>query len=143
MKGVRHAGIVVSDMEESMYFYRDLLGLEVVNKAVESGSYIDKILGLKGIKVTTVKLVADDGSLVELLYFHSHRKELDRKKAICETGISHIAFTVEDLEEEYKKLSKEGVRFNASPQISPDGYAKVTFCEDPDGNLIELVETLK
>jgi len=41
-----------------------------------------------------------------------------------------------------KKLKEKGVKFNCSPQISPDGKAKVAFCEDPDGVPIELVEEL-
>ena len=143
MKEIRHVGIVVKDMGKALYFYRDLLGLKVVNKMVEAGSYIDKILGLKDIRVATIKLAADDGNLVELLCFNSNKKEFNLKKAICRIGISHIAFTVKNLEEECKRLTNKGVKFNAPPQCSPNGYAKVAFCKDPDGNFIELVEVLK
>ena len=34
------------------------------------------------------------------------------------------------------------IQFNSSPQISPDGYAKVVFCRAPEGTMIELVEVL-
>lgn len=142
MKAIRHIGIVVSDLEKALHFYQDLLGLKVVNKMVESGNCIDKISGLKNVKVTTIKLAAGDGNLVELLCYHSHKREIVFKKDICEIGVSHVAFTVENLDAEYKRLLRAGVKFNAPPQISPDGYAKVTFCSDPDGNFIELVEKL-
>ena len=39
-------------------------------------------------------------------------------------------------------LLKNNVKFTAPPQLTPDGYAKVTFCEDPDGTPIELVEVI-
>lgn len=143
MKAIRHTGIIVSDLKESLHFYRDLLGLKLKKKMNESGAYMDKISGLKNVKVTTVKMAAGDGNLIELIYYHSYKREAIPKKEICEVGISHIAFTVENLDAEYKRLSKAGIKFNAPPQVSPDGYAKVTFCRDPEGNFIELVQVLK
>lgn len=142
MKAVRHVGIVVSDLSEALSFYRDLLGLKVVKRMKESGDYIDKISGLKGVAVTTVKMAADDGNLIELLYYTSHPAKT-AVRAINQLGASHVAFTVENLEKEFARLSKQGVQFNSRPQVSPDGCAKVTFCKDPDGTLIELVEVLK
>ena len=143
MKAIRHVGIVVSNLEKSLYFYKDLLNLKIVKKMEESGEYIDKISDLKNVRVTTIKMAADDENLIELLYYHSHSNhKFVNSKQINEIGISHIAFTVNDLEKEYIRLLEKGVIFNASPQCSPDGYAKVTFCKDPDGNLIELVEVL-
>ena len=143
MKAIRHTGIVVSNLEEALHFYQDLLGLKMVRRLVESGNYIDKISGLKNVKVTTIKFAAEDGNIIELLYFHSHKKKCIQKQDISEKGISHVAFTVENLDAEYKRLSKTGIKFNAPPQLSPDGYANVTFCKDPEGNFIELVEVLK
>lgn len=52
-------------------------------------------------------------------------------------------FTVQDLDGLFQKLSRAGVRFTAPPQVSPDGLAKVVFCQDPDGAPIELVEMLE
>ena len=57
-------------------------------------------------------------------------------------GASHIAFTVDDLDKTYQYLLDNGVKFNAPPQKSPDGFAKVTFCSDPDNTPIELVEVI-
>jgi catechol 2,3-dioxygenase-like lactoylglutathione lyase family enzyme len=107
----------------------------------ESGDYIDNILSIRNTKVTTVKMEAPDGQMIELLKYHSHPGE-QTPREICDIGISHIAFTVEDLNCEYDRLKSEGVPFNAQPQLSPDGYAKVTFCRAPEGTLVELVEVL-
>ena len=41
-----------------------------------------------------------------------------------------------------RDYQKKGVRINCPTHISPDGYAKITFCHDPDGTSIELVEVL-
>ena len=65
-----------------------------------------------------------------------------KNNEICNIRASHIAFTADNIDYEYKKLKKQGVKFNCPPQISPDGRAKVTFCYDPDNVPIELVEEL-
>jgi hypothetical protein len=54
-----------------------------------------------------------------------------------------MAFSVKNLDKSYNILKKKGVKFNAAPQLSPDGFAKVTFCKGPENLLIELVEELK
>lgn len=147
VKNIRHVGIVVSDLEKSLHFYRDVLGLKIVKMMDESGDYIDNMSALKNVKVTTVKMAAGDGdleagNLIELLHYQSHPRKRDNSAEICAIGISHVAFTVDDLEYEYERLKNHNVFFNAPPQLSPDGYAKVTFCKDPDGNFIELVQVL-
>ena len=143
MKEIRHTGIVVTDMEKALRFYRDLLGLKVVKDSREEGDYIDSITGLSRVRLWMVKLTADDGSMVELLQYLSHPQEALDNHQICDIGCSHIAFTVDDIDKEYARLSENGVRFNCPPCVSPDGYAKVSFCHDPDGTRIELVEVLQ
>ena len=141
IKDIRHTGIVVIDLEASLRFYRDLLGFQIAKQMEESGDYIDNISSIRNIKVTTVKIMAPDGQMIELLQYHSHPRE-QKLREICDIGIIHIAFTVEDLNSEYDRLKGKGVPFNAPPQLSPDDYAKVTFCRAPEGTLIELVEML-
>lgn len=143
IKAIRHIGIVVSDIDKSLEFYIDSLGLRIKKDMLEQGAFIDAISALRDVQVRTVKMEADDGNLVELLWYKSHPRVSGGSKDICEIGASHPAFTVEDLDAEYKRLGERGIIFNCPPQISPDGFAKVTFCRDPDGTLIELVEQLK
>ena len=58
---VRHTGIVVSNMETSLPFYRDLLGLEVWWDQIEAGSVTEAITGVTEAKLRTVKMKALDG----------------------------------------------------------------------------------
>ncbi len=142
IKAIRHIGIVVDNLEASLHFYQDLLGFEMTKRMEESGEYIDNMSALTDVQVTTIKMAAPDGHLIELLHYKSHPRSQNLQKEICAIGISHLAFTVENLDEEYAYLSKAGVPFNAPPQLSPDGYAKVTFCGAPEGTRIELVQLL-
>jgi glyoxylase I family protein len=141
VKAIRHAGIVTEDLDASLHFYQDLLGLKIARQTEESGAFIDHILGLGGAKVTTVKMAAGDGQMVELLSYHSCRGKQVRRD-INDTGLTHIAFTVDNLDSEYYRLRDKGVVFISCPQVSPDGYAKVAFCKAPEGTFIELVEVL-
>lgn len=142
VKETRHIGIAVTNMKKSLHFYRDLLGLEIVREMDESGEYIDNMLSINNVNVKTVKMSANNGvTLIELLEFKSHPKE-NQQREIYDIGASHVAFTVENLNEMYEYLLNLGVKFNAPPQTSPDKFVKVTFCKDPDGTPIELVEVI-
>ena len=141
---IRHAGITVKNLDKCLDFFVNILGFKIEKKMEEQGDYIDAMHKLSDVKVTTVKIRAPDGNLLELLKFHSHSidKEETWSGKIFSTGLTHIAFTVENLDYAYKLLSSKGVDFNAPPQQSPDGYAKVTFCKGPENLFIELVEVL-
>ena len=142
IKDVRHMGIVVSDMEKSLKFYRDLLGLKVKSLVDEEGEFLDNMLARENVKNKVAKLYAKNGNtLVELIDSKSYGNKKDRD--FFTIGASHFALTVDDLDETYDYLIKNGVRFTASPQLTPDGFAKVTFCEDPDGYKVELNEPVK
>ena len=142
IKEIRHIGIVVNNMENSLKFYRDLLGLKIIRDMDEHGNYIDNMLSLDNVQVRTVKMSADIGNtLIELLYFKSHTD--DEIRNFYTIGASHVALTVDNLDSLYKHLSANNIRFNAPPQKSPDGLVKVTFCNDPDGTPVELVEIIK
>lgn len=141
MKKIRHTGITVANLDLALWFYRDLLGLKVAIKANEESDYIDNISGFENIKLEVVKLITDDGSMIELLHYLSHPKKGIYRK-LYEIGISHVAFEVDDIDVLYNKLSDEGILFNSPPTVSPDNYAKVAFCHDLESNSIELVQVL-
>ena len=141
IKEVRHIGIVVKNIENSLKFYRDLLGLKIVRDMNEHGNHLDNMLSLDNVEVRTVKLSVNENiTLIELLEFKSHNDNEIRN--FYTIGASHVAFTVENIDKLYQDLSAKNVEFNAPPQKSPDGLVKVTFCKDPDGTPIELVEIL-
>jgi len=141
---VRHVGITVSDLKKSISFYRDLLGFTITKEMDESGVHIDKFSGLKDVDVRTVKLSGESGGMIELLYYRSHpnTNEQNFSEDITKVGCSHFAITVRDLPSLYSKLLENNLVVLCEPQYSPDGKVRLTFCRDPDGTLIELVEEL-
>lgn len=141
----RHAGLVVENLEQMLQFYVNVLGMTVVKRSDEDENYIGKVLGLKRAKLTTVKMFVDDprGGLLELLYFPERKHKKKHLKIYPNSpGFTHIALTVKDVDKLFEKLKKKGIKFLSRPQKSPDGYARIVFCKDPEGNIVELVQLL-
>ena len=142
MTSVRHMGIVVGDMEKSLHFYCDLVGLQDAPVKEETGPFIDGLLDMPGTRIQTVKLAGENSTTsIELLCFKNPTPTASTP--LNSIGPTHVALNVSDLDELYARLSKAQVSFNSPPRVSADGYAKVAFCQDPDGTFIELVEPLK
>ena len=142
IKNIRHTGIVVTDMERSLEFYRDLMGLKTVIDFTEKGEFIDTISKGNGIDLRMAKLIAEDGGMIELLYYASCPQPERGDNKLWETGPTHVAFTVEDVDKTYQEWSAKGVKCNSAPVVSPDGKAKLFFCQDPDGTYLEIVQML-
>ena len=141
VKGTRHTGIICKDIEKSLIFYRDFLGLSVIQDFWDDSDYINEITNMKGANVHMIKLKADDGSVLELLDYVTHPTS-SIKQSVYNVGACHLAFQVYDIEEAYLNLTKKDVCFLSKPILSSEGIAKVCFCMDPDNTRIELVEML-
>ena len=139
---IRHTGIVVSSMETSLPFYRDLLGLEVWWNQVEEGPMVEAVTGVPGARIHTVKLKAPDGVSIELLQYLNTPKPVPALNASNNVGCNHVALQVNDLDELHRKAVAQGIRFNSAPMTAAGGKAKVTYCRDPEGVVLELVEIL-
>jgi len=144
MSSLRHVGITVSNLNESIRFYQDMLGFEIKTVMLEEGACIDNFSCLKNVLVLTVKMSGKNNSgMIELLNYISHPSfRHENNYPITDVGCSHFAITVQNLDSLYKNLVANDIVFNHPVQTSPDGNVKIAFCRDPDGTLIELVEEL-
>ena len=137
----RHSCIIVTDLEKALWFYRDLLGLKIWIQKTLEGEFADKILGISNVKMTYVKMDFDDLETsthpprFELHYYHHPKCDI-----VYPSG--HIAFTVKNIDELYNKLKKENIPFCSEPIVDLEKKTKLCFCEDFDGNVIELCEDL-
>ena len=140
IREMRHVGIVVKNMEKNLRFWRDVMGLSVKQDFWEEGAFIDTIQDLEGVKLHMIKLTAPDDSMIELLKDDSHPTPSPERNELCDRGIRHIAFTVDDVMKSWTRLHSYGCKVLSKPTVSPDGKAKLFFARDPEGNLLELVE---
>ncbi len=140
--GTSHTGIVVHDMERQLHFWRDIMELEVAADSWEESEYIDKLEALSGVRLHMIKLIAPDGSMIELLKDETHPALPPQRNFLCDPGIRHIAFTVVDAEKSWQTLRQAGCRVLSEPITSPSGKSKLFFARDPEGNLLEIAQVL-
>ena len=140
--GYRHTGIIVNNMKKSLQFYKDFLGLKIIQDFTDESEYINKITGIKNGYAHFIKLSMPDGSVLELLEYPSHRTK-PHDLSIINVGIAHIALRVKNAQYAYDFLNSKGVELLSQPVLSSEGIAKVFFSLDPDGVRVELVEMLK
>ena len=142
---IRHIGLVVKDLEKSIEFYEQVFNLNVINRMIEKGKYIEKLTGIDGVGVEWAKLTDDNSNILELIEYIA-QKDPD-PQIILKVNLlrsTHIAFTVKDINEIYEELLRRDLLCNSEPLISSDGKVKVLYAHDPDGIIIEIVEeTLK
>jgi len=139
--GYRHAGIITNDIKKSVFFYHNILGLEIIQDFIDSSDYINEITGLKNATAHFVKLKTQDGAVLELLEYPTHKTD-PINISIINVGILHIALRVADSQIAYNHVTKFGVKTLSKPVLSSEGIAKVFFCLDPDNVRVELVEML-
>ena len=139
---LRHIGLVVRNLERSLVFYQETVGLSLWKRDVEQGNYIENVVGIKGAVLEWAKLKTPDGCLVELIQYHVHGQSDYSIELLPanKLGCSHIAFTVKNIDLLYETLTEKGYSCNSKPQLSPDGLVKVMYCHDPDGIILEMVE---
>lgn len=142
IKGVRHTGIVVNEIENAIKFWVKLLGFKVVIDQIEEGPFIDKLLGLDNVLVRTVKLAAQDGSLIELLHFKSHKSLPTWDGNPYKTGLTHIALNVQNLNETVLRLEQNSYYKVNEIQKSLNGKVSVCYVRGYEGTLLELVEVI-
>jgi catechol 2,3-dioxygenase-like lactoylglutathione lyase family enzyme len=136
--GFNHVGISVASLERSIAFYRDLLGMQLIQEVAFAGEKYESILGLKGAKGRIAILRIGNLELEFFEFGHPVGRTADSNRPVCDAGIAHFAVQVEDLAGLYARLHAAGVVFH-SPPID-FGCALATYLRDPDGNVIEMLQ---
>jgi len=142
VRNFRHVCLITRNLDKSLKFYRDILGLKVSKILTVEGGYPETALNIKGIRLTYVKMRSPRQPRGSPPVFELHYWERPRMRPE-KPGYNHISFTVDDIDRVYKRLHKAGVRCVSRPVKAPEGVTKIFFGYDPDGNLIEFVEELK
>lgn len=144
MLSVYHAALSVSDLDKSVAFYRDVLGLTLTigPTEVSGGKKLSEGVGVPKARLRQAVLSADEGMVELIEYVHPPRPS-DQPPPQNTLGAIHIAFRVENAEEKMEELKGKGVVFLTPINIIEDGPLKGwkwVYFKDPDGITLELVE---
>lgn len=113
---VKNSAVAVENLEESVRFYTDILGMEEVRR-------FSPVPGL------TIAFVKGEGeATIELIEGEEGKK-----------GLYMVGMEIEDMDEEIAKLKAKGIQLTRGP-IGKPGGPKIAFLKGPDGVEIELIQ---
>src|SRR5205809_6638236 len=135
--------IVVEDLEAAKAFFAEL-GLELEGETTVEGSWVDRVVGLKGVRSEIAMMRTPDGhGRVELTKFHTPpavRAEPENAPANA-LGIRRIMFAVDDIDEVVARLKSHGAELVGEFAEYEDIY-RLCFLRGPEGIIIGLAEQL-
>jgi catechol 2,3-dioxygenase-like lactoylglutathione lyase family enzyme len=146
--GTWHFSFTVSDIDVSVAFYRDLLGLELIHQQVQDNDYTRTLVGFPdaSLRIAQLAVPGEPGGisghhleLVEYVVPKGPPYGPERNRP----GASHLAFCVSDASATHQRLVDGGVRFVSPPQAITAGVNSgglTCYFLDPDDITLELVQ---
>ena len=118
-----HTRYRVNDLDRSLRFYKDVLGLEEVRRSRSP----------RGSELAFLKAPESDET-IELCSFP------DSGPVQVQADLTHLAFQVDSLEDFGRHLEKLGLRYSDGPHYKADGKGGFAFIDAPEGYEIELIQ---
>ena len=140
IKAADHIGLNVSDMEQNIVFYRDILGLAIISDKEMEGRFLDTVQGKEDMRYRIVKFESPEGFMIELLEDLNHKMSPQPELTLQDVGLRHFAYEVEDVDAAYETVSKAGFKTISRPETSEDKSMRLFFVRDPENNLVELMQ---
>jgi catechol 2,3-dioxygenase-like lactoylglutathione lyase family enzyme len=137
-----HVGIVVDDLEDAVAFFVEL-GLELQGETSVEGDWVDRIVGLEGVRSQIAMLRTPDGhSGLELAKFHAPANDGGSKREPANAlGIRHVTFAVEDIDDVVARLRARGAELVGELGRYEESY-RLCYLRGPDGIIVELAERI-
>src|SRR5882757_1207666 len=139
---MEHVGIVVEDLAAATAFFVEL-GLTLQGEASVEGGWVDRVVGLEGVRAQIAMLETPDGhGRVELAKFDAPSGPGGDRRAPANTpGIRHLAFAVEDIDAVIAGLRARGAEFVGELERYEDRY-RLCYVRGPEGIIVELAERI-
>lgn len=146
---VAHIGLTVRDLDRSVAFYRDILGLHYQGEMKMGGPETAALFQKPVCSARVAYLRPDDTQAppVELIQFLDCQVQEDTP-SLFKTSISELCFATEDIDKEYARLKELGVEFLSEPQTFDStsygfGKSRAVYFLDPDRNVLELIQLVE
>ncbi|HEV2418229.1 MAG TPA: VOC family protein [Terriglobia bacterium] len=139
---MEHIGIVVDDLAAATEFFVQL-GLELQGAAPVQGRWVDRVVGLEGVRADIAMMQTPDGSgRLELTKYHSPSSQGGNRHAPANTpGIRHVAFAVEDIDAVVAGLRARGAELVGELERYENMY-RLCYVRGPEGIIVELAEQI-
>jgi catechol 2,3-dioxygenase-like lactoylglutathione lyase family enzyme len=142
IKRMDNVGIVVDDLKAAIAFFVEL-GLELEGETTVEGQWVDRCVGLEGVRSDIAMLKTPDGhGRLELSKFHTPPATTAEPNAPVNTlGMGRIMFAVEDIEDVLARLQAHGAELVGEVVQYEDQY-RLCYVRGPEGVIIALAEEL-
>ena len=139
---MEHVGVVVDDLAAATAFFVEL-GLKLQGEARLEGSWVDRVVGLEGVRSEVVMLETPDGhGRLELSKFHApSSRDGDRHAPANTPGIRHVTFSVADSDAAVASVLARGGELVGEVENYQDIY-RVCYVRGPEGIIVELAEQI-
>ena len=137
---MEHVGIVVDDLAAATAFFVEL-GLKLQGEGSVEGGWVDRVVGLEGVRVDYAMMETPDGhGRLELVKFHAPSGPGGDRHAPANTpGIRHLAFRVDDIDAALARLRAHGAELVGEVERYKDIY-RLCYVRGPEGIIVELAE---
>ena len=144
LRGINHAGITVADLDRSIAFYCDVLGLTLLDVFERTTDDIGEIVGYPGARLRIAMLrVPGDPARVELIQYLEPGGSPTRPET-CNSGTGHVCFEAGDVHAVHTRLVEAGfpARSRGPVEITqgPHRGTLAMYVRDPDGYTVELFQ---
>jgi catechol 2,3-dioxygenase-like lactoylglutathione lyase family enzyme len=136
--GLHHTGLVVADLDRSLGFYRDVLGIPLRELVEDASPTMRDLTGWPDRVVRIADLELGEGRVLELIERVEH-------PGTSTPGSGHLALEVDDVREAWRRVTEAGHAAHSAPVTLTDAGpywtgAVVVYVSDPDGTTVELVQ---
>lgn len=142
--GFFHGGITVGDMDASISFYRDGLGLDLVFDRILDADYLRTVLDLPLSSIRAVYFSLPGGGGVELLEYRGVER-MSAAARPCDPGSGHLCLYVDNIDELCEHVHGMGYRSRSGAPVDitsgPNAGARSIYLMDPDGYFVELFQS--
>jgi catechol 2,3-dioxygenase-like lactoylglutathione lyase family enzyme len=137
-----HVGIVFDDLAAATAFFVEL-GLELQGEGSVEGGWVDRVVGLEGVRVEYAMMETPDGhGRIELIKFHAPSgRGGDRQAPANAPGIRHIAFIVDDIDAVVASLRARAAELVGEVERYGDIF-RLCYVRGPEGIIVELAERI-
>ena len=142
IKRMDNVAIVVDDLETATAFFVEL-GLKLEGEATVEGRWVDRVVGLDGVRSDIAMLRTPDGhGGLELTKFHTPAAVgADPKAPVNRLGMGRIMFAVDDIEDVLARLQAHGAALVGEVVQYEDKY-RLCYVRGPEGIVVALAEQL-
>jgi catechol 2,3-dioxygenase-like lactoylglutathione lyase family enzyme len=136
-----HVGVVVDDLAAATAFFVEL-GLVLQGEGSVEGDWVDRIVGLEGVRAELAMVEAPDGGgRLELVKFHAPSSPTgDPHVPANIPGLRHVSFEVDDLDAALARVRAHGAELVG--EVESGGGYRLCYVRGPAGIIVELAERL-